>query len=77
MNVMSKIIKMVNVMLLLLAINSLFSCNGSATTSASDSVTKAPMDSMPVIKPNISDTAGIITTPPVNDHNNIIPDSAH
>ncbi len=73
---MSKTIKMVRTIILLLTIST-FSCNGSATTSPTDSATKAPMDSMPVLKPNISDTAGIMTTPPVNDHNNIIPDSAH
>ncbi len=74
---MSKTNNLVRVMIMLLTISSLFSCNGSATTSATDSATKAPMDSMPVIKPKISDTTGVMITPSVNDHNNIIPDSAH
>ncbi len=73
----SKTNNLAGAMILLLTISSLLSCNGTATTSSTDSATKAPFDSMPIIKPNISDSAGIITTPPVNDHNNIIPDSAH
>ena len=64
-------------LLLLCTFNTLLACNGSSTTSVTDSATAAPMDSMPVIKPTITDSSSIITTPPVNDHNSILPDSAH
>ena len=63
--------------MLILMFNALLACQGSSVTSATDSLTTAPMDSMPVIKPTIADSAGIITTPPVNDDNNIIPNSSH
>lgn len=33
------------------------------------------IDSMPVVKPLIKDSSAIITTPPVNDDNVIVPDT--
>ena len=74
---MSKIKKLASTMLILLTFASFHSCKGSVTTSATDSATNAPLDSMPIIKPITRDTAGIITTPPVNDNINIVPDSSH
>ena len=65
------------VIMLILMVNALLACNGSSKTSATDSLKTAPMDSMPIIKPPIADSSAIIKTPPVNDNNNIIPDSSH
>lgn len=51
-------------------------CNGgTANENASDSARTPAMDSMPVIAPNFHDTEAVITTPPTNDNNVIIPDS--
>jgi hypothetical protein len=33
-------------------------------------------DTMPVIKPPVHDTSGVVTTPPVNDSNVVRPDSS-
>lgn len=59
----------------LFAIITLAACSGSSTNTTSDTLTKG-LDSMPVVKPVIADSAGTIITPPVNDQNNIVPDTA-
>ena len=63
------------VIMLILMVNALLACNGSSTTSATDSSKTAPMDSMPILKPPIANSSAIIKTPPVNVDINIIPDS--
>jgi hypothetical protein len=54
------------------------SCNSKDTNNfAVDSTHADPIsDSMPVLKPPITDTSGIITTPPINDDNVILPDTS-
>ncbi len=52
-------------------------CTGSTTHGNTDTVgTPATTDSMPVVHPQNMDSSSIIKTPPVNDSNAIMPDSA-
>ena len=42
--------------------------------SAKDTLLKDEVDSMPVLKPHVHDSA-VLITPPVNDSNVVVPDS--
>ena len=52
-------------------------CNtGNKNSSHNDTgKTSSGIDSMPVVKPPVNDSAGTIITPPVNDSNAVIPDT--
>ena len=54
----------------------LAACSGGADTNSNDTTVTKGADSMPVIKPRVTDTGGTVITPPVNDNNVIVPDSA-
>jgi hypothetical protein len=53
-------------------------CTGGGTTKEDNDTTGVPVteDTMPVVHPQNMDSSSIITTPPVNDSNAIMPDSA-
>ena len=52
-------------------------CNGSNTNSSNDTAgAPAVADTMPVLHPGNLDSNGVIQTPPTNDSNVIMPDSA-
>lgn len=42
-----------------------------------DSSESGRLDSMPVVKPEITDTSGVITPPPTGDSMAVHPDSSH
>ena len=56
-----------------------FACNTTPgkNDNADTTLLITPLDSMPVVVPPISDTTGIMKTPPVNDRNVILPDSSY
>ncbi len=52
-------------------------CGGGETKQTTDTTTVPPAtDTMPVLNPGIFDSSGTIRTPPTNDENVIMPDSA-
>ena len=59
--------------------NTLSSCNsGPDALNKNDSTfLSPPADSMPIVIPPISDSSGVLKTPPVNDPNVILPDSTY
>jgi hypothetical protein len=57
------------------AILVLASCQNSSTNTSVNDSTKVA-DTMPVLKPPIQESSGIIHTPPIHDSNAIMPDSA-
>ncbi len=50
-------------------------CTGNSTYTDTDSAAVIT-DTMPVLKPGSADSIGIMATPPTNDANAIMPDSA-
>lgn len=49
--------------------------NGGNATNRDTSNPQSVVDSMPVVKPPVTDSSAIFKTPPVNDNNVIMPDS--
>jgi len=71
---MKKLFGTIPIALLLLFVNG---CTGADTKENKDTAaTPAIADTMPVAHPQNMDSSSIITTPPVNDSNVIMPDSA-
>ena len=71
---MNKLLGTIPVALLLLFANG---CAGGDTKENRDTAAApATADTMPVVHPQNMDSSSIITTPPVNDSNAIMPDSA-
>ena len=71
---MKKLFRTMPIALLLLVVNG---CTGGDTKESRDTTgAPATADTMPVMHPPNMDSSSIITTPPVNDSNAILPDSA-
>jgi hypothetical protein len=61
--------------LAIITLTAVASCQSNGTqTQASDSTLVS--DSMPAVQPPLQDSSGLIHTPPINDSNAILPDSA-
>jgi hypothetical protein len=51
-------------------------CGGSSDNSGTDTTAPAAADTMPVLEGHSNDSTGVMETPPTNDDNVIMPDSA-